>query len=111
MRPHTNESPAESARASGFWGAMKTYYLTTVGKKTTHTDIWRAAKCLANHARKAGTYPIEVEQCTRIDGRSPHRRKHVCIESADDESAIEKRDSQWECIDSFYSHIKPSRNL
>ena len=24
MRPHTNESPAESARASGFWGAMKT---------------------------------------------------------------------------------------
>ena len=90
---------------------MKTYYITTTGRETAHTDTFRAGKKIADAALKSGTYPIEIEQRTMIDGRSPHRRFHVCIETADDGHEISKGDSRWECVDSFYSHVKPSRNL
>jgi hypothetical protein len=90
---------------------MKTYYVTTTGSTNAHSDTWGAAKRLAAAALKSSLFPVEIEQLTSIDGRSPHRRTHVLIEDADGVLPLEKRDDRWECIDSFYSHVKPSIKL
>jgi hypothetical protein len=90
---------------------MRTYYTIHTGKETVNAPTWREAKKTASAALKNGIYPVEILQIAMIDGKSTHHRYHVLIESPEESHELVKSGGLWGCIDSFYRHVRPSRNL
>ena len=116
MRPHTNESPAESARASGFWGAMKTTPDTRplVGRitqgpyKVSHSKLYFTTEEGAWIAGlRDGFLPIEEKDAntelitetfnvTRETGRTP---RQLADERAELIAALRRISEQMRCPD------------